>query len=182
MALNASRNSFSTPGSQKKWRSKLQFPGARRSGSQPRYRRPRHVVAFGQLLKGCAPWHELLISAPQNLPGARPLQNWAGDHRRSGFVGRYRDRARDDVAAWTNKRSPCRLLFSAARGHLRRRSPGFATVFKRGSSPRVKPGSSPGSSPGSIPGLVSHAPQEKTGFWFERERVCSRPQAPRRCG
>src|SRR5271165_7168232 len=113
-----------------------------------------------------ASWHELLISAPQNLPGARPLQNWAGDHRRSGFVGRYRDRARDDVAAWTNKRSPCRLLFSAARGHLRRRSPGFATVFKREA----------------IPGLVSHAPQEKTGFWFERERVCSRPQALRRCG
>ena len=162
MALNASRNSSWLS----KWRSKLQFPGARRSGSQPRNRRPRHVVAFGQLLKGCASWHELLISAPQNLPGARPLQNWAGDHRRSGFVGRYRDRARDDVAAWTNKRSPCRLLFSAARGHLRRRSPGFATVFKRGS----------------IPGLVSHAPQEKTGFWFERERVCSRPQALRRCG
>src|SRR5271166_2474839 len=66
-----------------------------------------------------ASWHELLISAPQNLPGARPLQNWAGDHRRSGFVGRYRDRARDDVAAWTNKRSPCRLLFSAARGLVR---------------------------------------------------------------
>ena len=161
MALNASRNSFSTPGSQNGGAS-FQFPGARRSGSQPRNRRPRHVVAFGQLLKGCASWRELLISAPQNLPGARPLQNWAGDHRRSGFVGRYRDRARDDVAAWTNKRSPCRLLFSAARGHLRRRSPGFATVFKRGSSPRVKPRS--------IPGLVSHAPQEKTGFWFERER------------
>ena len=29
---------------------------------------------------------------------------------------------------------------------------------------------------------VQFRPQEKTGFWFERERVCSRPQALRRCG
>ena len=39
------------------------------------------------------------ITGPQNLPGARPLRIWAGGHRRSGFVGRHRDRTRDDVAA-----------------------------------------------------------------------------------